>query len=308
MFIVHERNRRRERSAVAQLGFIGLGIMGGGIARRLLDAGHTVRGYNRTPEKARALIDAGLVPVGSPREATEGADVVLSMVTGSEALSAIAQGPDGILAALAPGQVWVEMTTCSPTRSRELAERAAAQGAVMLDAPVSGSLVTIQQGKLSIMVGGDAAAFEKVDALLHDIGPVVRHVGVNGQALQLKMALNLSVYLQMVAFSESLLLAEKAGIDAELALEFMLSSVIASPMLQYRARFVLDQPEEAMFDCTMMQKDVKLALEAGRELGMPLPTLAVAGELLTAARALGLGHKDFSIVYEVLARLSGRET
>lgn len=292
---------------MATLGFVGLGVMGGGIARRLLAAGHTVHGYNRTRAKAAPLEELGLVLHGSPREVAAEAEIVLSMVTNVAALRAVAEGPDGILAGLGPGTVWVDMSTAAPAVSRELAERAREAGADLVDAPVSGSVSTLEEGRLSIMVGGSAETFARVEPVLRDVGPVVRHVGRNGQALLLKIAINLSLHVQMTAFSEGLLLAEKDGIDREVALEAMLESVIASPMLKYRAPFVLEQPDEAWFDVNMMQKDMLLALEAGRQLDVPMPTTAASNELLTAARAMGLGGYDFSIVYEVLARLSGRE-
>jgi 3-hydroxyisobutyrate dehydrogenase-like beta-hydroxyacid dehydrogenase len=280
--------------------------MGKGIVRRLLAAGHVVRGYNRTPGKAEALVAEGMELVETPREAAERCDLIFSMVTGSEAVEAVGHGAAGVIAGLRPDQVWVDMTTCSPSVSRALAVDVARAGGHLLDAPVAGSIVTIEQGKLSIIVGGSPAAFERVEPILRDIGPFVRHVGENGKALELKLALNINIYLQMVAFSEGLVLAERAGLDKELAVDVMLNSVIASPMLQYRGPLVFGQPDEAMFDCTLMQKDVKLALEAGRELGVALPTLAVAGELLTVARSTGVGHHDFSIVYEVVSRLAGR--
>ena len=290
---------------MAKLGFVGLGVMGGGIARRLLAAGHEVHGYNRTREKARPLEELGLVLQDSPRAVAEHADVVFSMVTNTKALKAITEGPDGILAALGPGKVYVDMTTGSPGESRALAERVAATGAAMLDAPVSGSVSTLEEGRLSVMVGGDEEAYGAVEPILLDIGPTVKHVGENGQAVLLKIAINLSLQVQMVAFSEGVLLAEKGGIDREVAVEAMLSSVIASPMIKYRGPFGLEQPEEAWFDVNMMQKDLNLALEAGRELDVPMPTTAVSNELLTAARAMGLEHYDFAITFDVLARLSG---
>ena len=292
---------------MASLGFVGLGVMGGGIAARLLAAGHTVHGYNRTREKAAPLVERGLVLRDSPREVAEAADVVFSMVTNVAALRAVAEGPDGILAGLGPGKLWVDMSTAAPAVSRELAERVRATGADMVDAPVSGSVSTLEEGRLSIMVGGPEEAFAAAEPLLRDVGPVVRHVGRNGQALLLKIAINLSLHVQMTAFCEGLLLAEKDGIDREVAVETMLASVIASPMLKYRGPFVLEQPEEAWFDVNMMQKDMLLALEAGRELDVPMPTTAASNELLTAARAMGLADRDFAIVYEVLARMSGRE-
>lgn len=290
---------------MATVGFVGLGVMGGGIARRLLAAGHAVHGYNRTREKARPLEDLGLVLRDTPREVAEAADVAFSMVTNVAALRAVAEGQDGILAGLAPGKVWVDMTTAAPAVSRELAEQARAAGADMLDAPVSGSVSTLEEGRLSIMVGGSEETYERVRPLLLDIGPTVSRVGDNGQALLLKIAINLSLQVQMVAFCEGLLLAEKDGIDREVAVEAMLSSVIASPMLKYRGPFVLELPDEAWFDVDMMQKDMLLALEAGRQLDVPMPTTAVANELLTAARGMGLAHEDFAVVYRVLAELAG---
>jgi 3-hydroxyisobutyrate dehydrogenase-like beta-hydroxyacid dehydrogenase len=287
------------------LGFVGLGVMGGGIARRLLEAGHTVHGYNRTREKARPLEELGLVVEETPREVAEKVDVVHSMVTNVAALRAISEGPDGILAGLAPGKMWVEHSTAAPAFSRELAERVRELGADMVDAPVSGSVSTLEEGRLTIMVGGNEEAFEKVKPILLDIGPKATHVGSNGQALLLKIAINLSLHVQMVAFCEGLLLAEKDGMDREVAVDVMLNSVIASPMLKYRGPFVLEPPDEAWFDVDMMQKDMNLALEAGRELDVPMPTTAVSNELLTAARGMGLAREDFAAVYQVLAEMAG---
>jgi 3-hydroxyisobutyrate dehydrogenase-like beta-hydroxyacid dehydrogenase len=290
---------------VAKLGFVGLGVMGGGITKRLLDAGHDVAGYNRTREKAQWLVDRGLDPKDTPREVVAAADVVFSMVTNTKALEAVTEGPDGILAGLGPGKIYVDSTTGTPEASRALAARVAETGAVMLDAPVSGSVSTLEEGRLSIMVGGDEDAFAQVEPILRDIGPTVTRIGDNGQALLMKIAINLSLHVQMVAFCEGVLLAEKDGIDREVAVEAMLNSVIASPMLKYRGPMILEQPEEAWFDVNMMQKDMNLALEAGRRLDVPMPTTAVSNELLTAARGMGLEHYDFAIVYEVLAQMAG---
>src|SRR5215216_5502850 len=290
---------------VAKLGFVGLGVMGGGVARRLLAAGHELHGWNRTPEKAAPLVAEGLVLEESPRDVAAAAEVVFSMVTNVPALRAVAEGSDGIIAGLGPGKVWVDMTTAAPAVSRELAERVQETGAEMVDAPVSGSVSTLEEGRLSIMVGGNEETFRRVEPILLDIGPKVTRVGDNGQALLLKIAINLSLHVQMVAFCEGLLLAEKDGIDRETAVEVMLSSVIASPMLKYRGPFVLELPDEAWFDVNMMQKDMLLALEAGRQLDVPMPTTAVANELLTAARGIGLEHEDFAVVYQVLADLAG---
>lgn len=287
------------------LGFVGLGAMGGRMARRLLDAGYTVTGYNRTKAKAEWLLDAGMRWGDTPRAVAEAADVTFSMVTNTAAVQAITSGPDGLLAGLAPGKIYVEMSTISPAASRDLAAQVAAKGAQMLDAPVSGSVSTLEEGRLSIMVGGDRDAFEKVKPILLDIGPKATHVGENGLAVAMKIATNLSLAVQMLAFSEGLLLAEKSGIPRETAVEVLLNSVIASPMVKYRGPFVLDMPDEAWFNVNMMQKDMLLALEMGRQLDVPLPTTAVTNEMLTAARGMGLADKDFAIVYEALARMSG---
>ena len=292
---------------MANLGFVGLGVMGGRIAARLLEAGHQVTGYNRTKSKAAWLADRGLRLVDTPREVAEAAEVVFSMVSDTAALQSVTAGEDGILAGLGPGKVYVDMSTVSPRISRELAARVAALGAAMLDGPVSGSVTTLERGQLSIMVGGDAAVLDRVRPLLEAIGPKVIHVGGNGQAVLMKTAINLNLAVQYAAFSEGLLIAEKGGIPRETAVEAMLASVIASPSIAYRAPFVFELPEAAWFDVNMMQKDLLLALETGRAAGVPMPTTAAANELLSACRGLGLEKEDFAAIYYTLARLAGLE-
>ena len=279
--------------------------MGSRMVKRLLGAGHTVTGYNRTKSKAQWLLDSGMEWGESPRQVAETADVIFSMVTNTAALKAVVEGPLGVLAGLKPGQVYIDMSTVSPATSRELSTKVAARGARMLDAPVSGSVITLEEGKLSIMVGGDSEAFDRVKAILLDIGPKVTYVGGNGLAVTMKIATNLSLAVQMLAFSEGILLAEKSGIKREVAVDVLVNSVIASPMVKYRGPFVLQMPEEAWFNVNMMQKDMNLALELGRQMHVPLPTTAVANEFLTAARGLGLEEWDFAILFQVLANLSG---
>jgi len=290
---------------MARLGFVGLGVMGSRVVKRLLDAGHHVTGYNRTRSKAQWLLEAGMEWGETPRAVAESSDIVLSMVTNTSALRSVVEGPDGLLAGLKPGKVYMDMSTVSPAFSQGLAKQVAAMGASMLDIPVSGSVITLEEGKLSIMVGGDEAVFEKMKPILLDIGAKATHVGPNGLAVTMKIATNLSLAVQMLAFSEGVLLAEKSGIKRETAVEVLVNSVIASPMVKYRGPFVLGMPEEAWFNVNMMQKDMNLALELGRQLDVPLPTTAVTNEFLTAARGLGLVEQDFAIVFEVLARLSG---
>jgi 3-hydroxyisobutyrate dehydrogenase-like beta-hydroxyacid dehydrogenase len=290
---------------VTALGFIGLGAMGGRMARRLLAAGHAVVGYNRTASKARWLADAGLRLAGSPREVAAAADVVFTMVTDPAALAAVSEGPEGLLAGLRRDAVVVDMSTVSPEASRALAARVAERGGAMLAAPVSGSPITLDAGQLSFMVGGDPAALERVRPYLTAIGPTITHVGEIGLATTMKIATNLGLAVQMLAFSEAVALAEKAGIPRERAVEALLKSVIASPMVTYRGPFVLGMPEEALFDVSMIQKDLRLAIELGRTLGVPLPTTAVVQEWMTGARGLGVGHFDFAVVFDAIAALSG---
>jgi len=275
------------------------------MADRLMSKGHAVTGNNRTKSKAQWLIDRGLKWKDTPRAVAESTDIVFSMVTDSAALESIANGPDGIVSGLGPGKVLIDMSTVSPAASKALAEQVRAKGADMVDSPVSGSVITLEQGKLTMMVGGRAETFEKIKPLLLDIGPKATHVGDNGLAVSMKIATNLSLVVQMLAFSEAVLLAEKSGIPRKTAVEVLTNSVIASPMVQYRGPMVLQMPEEAWFDMKMMQKDTTLALEMGRRLAVPLPTTSVANEFLTAARGMGLTEKDFAAIFQVLAKMSG---
>ena len=274
---------------MANIGYVGLGVMGGRMASRLLEKGHVVTGYNRTKSKAQWLIDKGMKWADTPRGVAQSTEMVTSMVTNSQALEEIANGPDGVIEGLTAGKIWVDMSTVSPELSRELAARVREKGADMLDAPVSGSVITLEQGKLSIMAAGRSETFEKIKPILLDIGPKVTHVGDNGLALVMKIATNLSLTAQMLAFSEGVLLAEKSGIRREVAVEVLTHSAIASPMVQYRGPFVLKMPDEAWFDVNMMQKDLLLALELGRQVQVPLPSTAMANEYLSAARGMGLG-------------------
>ncbi len=290
---------------MANLGFIGLGVMGGNMVSRLIDKGHTVTGFNRTKKKAQWLIDKGMKWGDSPREVAAAADITFAMVTNAAALEAVAEGSDGILASIGSGKTFIDMSTVSPAVSRALAAKVRAKGADMVDAPVSGSVITLQQGKLSVMVGGRRETFDRLKPLLEDIGPKVTHVGDNGLALSMKIATNLSLAVQMLAFSEGVLLAEKSGIARETAVDVLTHSAVASPMIQYRGPFVLQQPEEAWFDVNMMQKDMLLALEMGRQLNVPLPSTAISNEFLTAARGMGWEKLDFAVMFDVLASMSG---
>jgi 3-hydroxyisobutyrate dehydrogenase-like beta-hydroxyacid dehydrogenase len=292
-------NPKRDR-----VGFAGLGTMGAGIARRLLDAGYAVTGWNRTRERAQRLLESGLGWAGSPRELAAGADVIFTMLTGAAALEAVG---GELLAGLRPGAVWADLSTIAPEESRALAARVEAVGASFLDAPVSGSPATLAAGQMSVMVGGDREAFERVLPLLEAVGPKVTYLGPNGTALVMKLAINVALVVQGMSFCESVAMAEKAGIDREAAVDAVLKSVIASPMLHYRGPMILDGrlPESPFADVALQQKDQELGLRLAAELGAPLPFASLANEYLTACRAAGLAEEEWIAVYDVFRRMGG---
>jgi 3-hydroxyisobutyrate dehydrogenase-like beta-hydroxyacid dehydrogenase len=293
---------------MASLGFVGLGMMGSRMVTRLLNAGHTVTGYNRTRSKVEPLIQQGMNWAATPREVAESADIIFANVTDNQALLTITEGSEGILAGLRPGKIYVVMSTNSPAVIQDLAQRASAVGAHLLDAPVSGSKLTLEQGKLTVIVAGDEAAFEQVKPIFEVIGPTVIYIGSSGQAMALKIGINISIVTQVISFIEGVLLAESYGVPRPKAIEVMLNSAIASPALKYRGPFVGAMPDEAWFDVSMMQKDIALALELGRELGVTLPTTSIAHDLLVQARQLGYADQDFAILFKVLEGMSGINT
>lgn len=286
-----------------KIGFVGLGHMGGNMAARFLAAGYSVDGESRDRRDAQDLVHEGLGWRETPREVAESTDVLFTSLPDENVLETVASGPDGILAGLNGTKVWVDVSTISPRASRNLAKRAQERGAAMLDAPVSGSVPQVQTGTLTIMVGGDEQAYARVEPLLQELGTPTR-IGENGQGLALKLAINVSLAVQMLAFAEGLVLAERSGIDAKLAVDVMLQSAIGSPMLKARAGLILDLPDQAWFDISLMQKDVALALETGRDLHVPLPSAAAADSVLTIARALGYERRDLAALHQVLAHLA----
>jgi 3-hydroxyisobutyrate dehydrogenase-like beta-hydroxyacid dehydrogenase len=289
---------------MANLGFIGLGLMGSRIVKRLLDAGHQVSGYNRTRAKAEPLIQAGMHWKDTPREVAQAADITFSMVMDTAALLSVAEGPDGILAGLSPGKIYVDMSTVSPRLSRDLAGRVAAAGAQMLEAPVGGSVPAAESGTLFIYVGGGAEALEKVRPILEQLSQKIIHVGENGQAVATKIAINLNLPAQLITLFESVLLAERSGVSRAAALDALLNSVAASTAMKYRAPFILKMPDEIWFSTAMMQKDIRLALELGEELGVSLRTAELVNEMLTKAIESGWGDEDFAALFKVVEQFS----
>jgi 3-hydroxyisobutyrate dehydrogenase-like beta-hydroxyacid dehydrogenase len=290
------------------IGFIGLGNMGGNMAARYLATGYTVYGESRNRDAAQPLIDQGLKWAETPREVAEHADVVMSSLPDDDVLEAVAAGADGIVVGLSPGKLWADLSTITPGTSRRIASRVREQapGAQMLDTPVSGSVPQVKSGTLTIMAGGDEEAYERLEPVLQVLGTPSR-VGENGQGLVLKLAINISLAVQMLAFSEGLLLAERDGIDPHLAAKVMTESPIGSPMLKARVPLVLDRPDETWFDVALMHKDIRLARQAGQELAAALPSAALADEILSRAEELGYAHRDIASLHEVLTQTAGED-
>ena len=290
-----------------KIGFIGLGHMGGAMVGRLLQAGHPVYGTSRSRDRASGLIEDGLQWRSTPLEVAQASDVVFTSLPDDRTVEDVASGPAGILAGLTGEKLWVDVSTISPRTSGDLAARANDVGATMLEAPVSGSVPQVQSGTLTIMVGGDEQAYARVEPILRELG-TPSHVGDNGQAQVLKLAINISLAVQMLALAEGLLLAERAGMDTEAVIDVMTRSAIGSPMLKARAPLVLDPPQDAWFDIGLMQKDIGLALDTARELQVPLPTAGRADEILSIARALGYERRDLAAIFEVLDRMTAHQS
>jgi 3-hydroxyisobutyrate dehydrogenase-like beta-hydroxyacid dehydrogenase len=292
-----------------KLGFVGLGAMGQLIVPRLMTAGHQVTGWNRSRAKAAALLKAGMQWADTPRGVAEQSEIVFSIVTDAKAVRSVALGPDGIVSGIGKGGIFIDMSTIEPEESRAVADEFEKAGAIMLDGPLSGSPVTVTQGNASIMIGGDAAAFERVKPVLLAIGPKVTRIGGNGLACQMKIAVNLLLMVEVIAFSEAVALAEKGGVERAVALDAILKSVAASPVLGYRGPFILqgNMPKVPLADVTLQQKDMLLALNLGRRLGSPVPLAAAANEMMNACRGLGIDANDFVVAHQVYRRLGGQE-
>jgi 3-hydroxyisobutyrate dehydrogenase-like beta-hydroxyacid dehydrogenase len=290
------------------IGFVGLGAMGALIVPRLMAAGHNVTGWNRSPAKAKPLVEAGMKLAPTPKAVAESSDIVFSIVTDAAAVKAVALGPDGVVSGLRKGGVYIDMSTIDPNASREIAAQFAKAGTTMLDGPLSGSPVTVKAGQASIMIGGDEAAFERVKPVLLAIGPKVTRIGGQGLACQMKIAVNLLLMVEVICFGEAVALAEKGGVTREVAVDAILKSVAASPVLGYRGPFILEgrMPEVPLADVTLQQKDMLLALNLGRTLGSPTPLAAAANEIMNACRGLGIDANDFVVAHQVYRRLGGQ--
>jgi 3-hydroxyisobutyrate dehydrogenase-like beta-hydroxyacid dehydrogenase len=291
------------------LGFLGLGAMGQLIVPRLMAAGHDVTGWNRSREKAELLIAQGMRWADTPKAVAESSEIVFSIVTDAKAVREIALGENGVVAGLKRGGIYIDMSTIDPDSSRAVAAEFSRAGSIMLDGPLSGSPVTVKAGQASIMIGGDEGAFERAKPVLLAIGPKVTRIGGQGLACQMKIAVNLLLMVEVIAFGEAVALAEKGGVTREAAVNAILKSVAASPVLGYRGPFILDgkMPEVPLADVTLQQKDMILALDLARKLGSPTPLAAAANEMMNACRGLGIDANDFVVAHRAYRMLGGQE-
>lgn len=291
------------------LGFIGLGDMGSLIVPRLMAAGHKVTGWNRTKSKPEvgALCAAGMAWADTPAKVAAASEVVFSCLTNGDAVKSCTTGKDGVLEGLASGSIHIDMSTISPDVTRECSAAFAKAGRIFLDGPISGSPVTVKAGQASIMIGGDKAAFDRVKDMLAAIGPKVSYIGPSGMATTMKISVNLLLMVEIICFGEAVALAEKGGVDRSAAVDAILKSVAASPVIGYRGPFILEgnMPAKPLADVTLQQKDMVLALDLARKLGQPTPLAAAANEMMNACRGLGIDHNDFVVAFEAYRKLGG---
>jgi 3-hydroxyisobutyrate dehydrogenase-like beta-hydroxyacid dehydrogenase len=293
---------------LVKIGFVGLGAMGQVIVPRLLAAGYVVTGWNRSQERARPLVEMGMQWADSPSAVAAASDVTFSIVTDGAAVKQVALGADGVIAGIKSGGIYIDMGTIAPEISRAIAAEFSAKGVAMLDAPISGTTVTVQQGNASLMVGGDKAAFERIEPVLRVIGPKVTYIGDNGKAVTMKLAVNLLLMVEVIAFGEAMALAEKGGVARAVALDAILKSVAVSPVLGYRGPLILEgqMPKVPFADVTLQQKDMLLVLDLARKFGSPVPLAAACNEMMNACRGLGIDHNDFVIAHQVYRLLGGQ--
>jgi 3-hydroxyisobutyrate dehydrogenase-like beta-hydroxyacid dehydrogenase len=294
--------------APATIGFVGLGAMGEPMAGRLLEAGFSVFGTSRNRARGERLRGAGLRWCATPCEVARNADVVITMVSDDHALESVTLGEEGLVAGVREGATHIDMSTVSRQCSEAIATAVERSGASFLEAPVSGSVPHAKAGTLTIMVAGDRDAFERHRAVLEALGEKVSFLGERGRALTMKLAINLSIATQMIAFSEGLLLASRGGIALEQAVELLCESAIGSPMLRARGPLTLKRPPTPWFALALMHKDLALALTQAREHDLPLPVSALAHELFSAARAKGYAREDMVAIYDLLADLAAKRT
>ncbi len=288
-----------------RIGFIGLGIMGKSMARNLLKAGYSVRVYNRSRAAMEELAQDGATLADSPQALAQATDVVISCVSDSPDVEAIALGPQGILAGAAAGLLYIDMSTIAPAMARQVYAACQAQNVSALDAPVSGGDIGAQQGTLSIMVGGDAAAFQRALPILQVMGQNIVHIGAAGAGQVTKACNQIVVALTVQAVAEALTLAQKSGVDAAKVRQALLGGFAQSKVLEVHGQKMLDGNFAPGFKLDLFRKDMNIVLQTGRELQLPLMGSSQAAVLMDALLAQGKGDLDFISVLGLYERLSG---
>jgi 3-hydroxyisobutyrate dehydrogenase len=287
---------------MTSVAFLGLGVMGGGMAARLVETGHTVTVWNRHRHRAEALAARGARVAASPRDAAASADVVVSMVADDEASRAVWLSKDGALAGAKPGTVLVESSTVSPAWIVELNAAAQARGCDLLDAPVTGSKGHAAEGRLLFLVGGEAGVLERARPVLVSMSREVRHVGPSGSGATLKLINNFVCGVQGAALAEAIAMIEKSGLDRDKALPVLLDGAPGSPLFKTVGPRMTTPDYTVNFALALMRKDVTYAIAAAERIGLSLETAAAARDRYDQAIAAGWGDKDFAAVVEPLRR------
>jgi 3-hydroxyisobutyrate dehydrogenase len=292
-----------------RIGYIGLGIMGGGMARNLLKAGFDLTVWNRTAERMQPIVEAGAKAAKDPADVAAQSDIVLICVSDTPDVQAVVLGddPPGLLRGLRPGTLVIDMSTISPSATRELAERLAEKGAHMLDAPVSGGSEGAAKGTLSIMIGGEAEDVARARPVLEAMGKAITHVGGHGAGQMVKLVNQILVVGHALAMSEALLFAQAGGLDLRLTIEAVKAGAAGSWMLSNRGPQIIERDWRPGFTIDLQQKDVRLALKAGDELGVPLLATSLISNLYRTLQAEGLGGEGNHALIKALEHLSGIE-
>ncbi|MGC5616649.1 2-hydroxy-3-oxopropionate reductase [Georgenia sp. Z1491] len=292
---------------MSTIAFIGLGIMGSPMAVHLQNAGHDVRGYNRTPDKTAPLVEAGGTAASSVAEAVTGADVVAVMVPDSPDVTDVLTGEDGVYANAAQGTLVIDFSSIRPDVTVELAEAAREKGIRLLDAPVSGGEAGAKNAALSIMVGGADEDFAAAKEVFDVVGKTIVHVGPSGSGQTVKAANQLIVAGNIALLAEAVVFLEAYGVDTTAAIEVLGGGLAGSAVLDQKAQKILDRSFDPGFRIDLHHKDLGIFTSAAREEGVVAPVGALVGQLMAAARAAGDGQLDHSGLFQTIARLSGRE-
>ncbi|TDD26751.1 2-hydroxy-3-oxopropionate reductase [Kribbella turkmenica] len=291
---------------MSRIGFIGLGIMGSHMAANLVRAGHSVTGYDVVPAAVDRLAQAGGKPAADLAGAVDGAEVVITMLPDSPQVAEVVLGPNGVLAAVRPGVLLIDMSSIAPETSREIATAGAERGVRVLDAPVSGGEQGAIKASLSIMAGGDAADFEAARPIFEDLGRTIVHVGGHGAGQTVKAANQLMVAGIIGLVSEAIVLLEASGVDGERGLEVLAGGLAGNRILDLKSTTMLARRFEPGFRIDLHHKDMGIALASARAAGVALPLTGVVAQLVAAARAQGHGSLDHSAVLKVVEQLSAR--